>query len=692
MRRLARVAGLAAPIVMLALGLGAGWGPSLAWADDGPVPGAASQAEQPAQAKKPLKLDDVTVRGDTTLEGLQATSATVLDRSEIVDRIFVTPLDIVKQTPGVSINQYHQGGTAAAFQMRGFTSCSHGPDAAIFLDGVPLNETDGYADTNIIIPEEIERVEIVKGPASALYGNYASAGAIAFHTIKQGDFTRLKMQYGSFNTEDMVGVLARRDGNLDHVYAGEIYHTDGRQNNSSWDKQNGAARWTYKLSENLDATLGVRAFNSRWDSPGYINQKVYDSNPSQAVSDVNGGWKKREEVRGDVRYKLSENSKLMAYTWHVQQDFDRLYQNWVSPAQKVGSNYGDERFFQRQVSGTGMSYNYLGKILERDTRFVLGLDWMKEFETRERWNLTVGNGRTRGSKYQDFDIDLYTTALFTEANYQIFKPLRLVVGGRYDMFSGHLNERIPSGQYDSEGPNLFSPKAALIYTVVDNWDIYANYGKGFALPRDRDLWKRSYLDPAIRYQYETGLRAKPVKWSDFGLALWRLDTTNDFQPMLNDPNTLENAGETRRQGVEAEANFYPIKNVRLHFDYAYLDTEYLEFVDAGKDRAGNVLAGVPHNVFNVEVAYQPQLGLGARLNYRYVTDWWVDSANTVKADGFDTVNAQVSYRFDKRYKLALDVINVLDHKYAEYVGFTNGEKIYAPADPLSAYLTLTIDW
>lgn len=688
MRRLARAALLAALVLML----GAWRGAPPAWAEGPPAREPAAEAEKAEPAKKPLKLDDVTVRGDTTLDGLNATSATVLDRAEIVDRIYVTPLDIVKQTPGVTINQYHQGGTAAAFQMRGFTSCSHGPDAAIFLDGVPLNETDGYADTNYIIPEEIERVEIVKGPASALYGNYASAGALAFHTIKQGDFTRLKLQYGSFNTQDGVAVIARKDGKLDHVYAGELYHTDGRQNNSSWDKQNGAARWTYKLTDSLDATLGLRAFNSRWDSPGYINQRVYDINPNQSVNDVNGGWKKRAEVRGDVRYKLGETSKLIAYAWHHQQDFTRWYQNWVSPAQKAGSNYGDERYFQREVSGTGLSYNYLGNILERETRFVLGLDWMKEFENRERWNLTVGNGRNRGSKYQDFDIDLYTTALFSEFNYRIFKPLRLVLGGRYDMFSGHLNERLPSGQYDSNGPDIFSPKAALIYTVVENWDLYANYGKGFALPRDRDLWKRSYLDPAIRYQYETGLKARPVKWSEFGLALWRLDTDNDFQPKLSDPTTLENAGETRRQGVEAEANFYPFKHVRLHLDYAYLDTEYLKFVDSGKDRAGNRLAGVPQHVFNAEIGYQPDLGLGGRINYRYVTDWWVDAANTIKADAFYSCNAQVSYRFDKRYKLALDVINVFDNKYSEYAGFANGEKTYAPADPLSAYLTLTIDW
>jgi iron complex outermembrane receptor protein len=144
------------------------------------------------------------------------------------------------------------------------------------------------------------------------------------------------------------------------------------------------------------------------------------------------------------------------------------YQNWVSSAQKAGSNYGDERYFQRDVFGSGASYNYLGKVLDRDTRFVIGLDWMREFENRERWNLTVGNGRTRGAKYQDYDITLYTAGLYSELNYQVYGPLRMVVGSRYDMFDGSLTQRLPSGTWDRSGPEIFSPKAGLILTVAQD--------------------------------------------------------------------------------------------------------------------------------------------------------------------------------------------------------------------------------
>jgi iron complex outermembrane receptor protein len=686
-RKIAKDLGWTALVAALALCLAFNPIASQSWAAGKPEAKAASR-----EKKKAINLDEVVVRGDATRQTLEATSATVLDHDQIVDRVYTTPLDMVTLSPGISLQQYHQGGTAAAFQMRGFTSCSHGPDAAIFLDGVPLNETDGYADTNIIIPEEIDRVEIIKGPSSALYGNYASAGVVHFLTIKEGDFTRLKARYGSFNTQDAVFTMARRDGKLDQVYAGQLYHTDGYRDNSDWDKQNGAGRWTYRFSDRLDATLGMRVFNSTWDAPGYIPQQVYDSRPESAVSHVNGGKKKRFDGRMDVRYRLSDESKFIFYTWGYSQDFNRWYQNWLSASQKPGDNYGNERFFQREVFGAGASYNFKGKLLERQTSLILGLDFMREDDNRERWNLVVGDGRNRGSKYQDYNIKLNTLSLYGEFDYAVFKPLRLILGARMDSFSGDMDDKLPRESYDLDGPNVFSPKAGLVYTVIQDWELFANYGRGFALASDKNLFQDNNLNPAIRTQYELGMRAKPSQWADFVFSIWRLDTTDDIQPSLDDPSVLENAGKTRRQGVEAGINIYPAPDWYIHADYAYIDSEYLKFVKGGVSYDGNKLRNVPDHIANMEIGYKPALGLGGRLRYRYVADRYINEANTLTLEGHHVINAQASYTFNHKYRLELDVINLFDEKYSNYGSFTNGERVYAPEDPLSVYLTLRVNF
>jgi len=538
-------------------------------------------------------------------------------------------------------------------------------------------------------------VEIVKGPSSALYGNYASAGAVAFHTIKAGDFSRAKLRYGSFDTAEGVFSLARREGRLDQVYAGLLYHSDGYQDNSDWDKLNVAGRWTYQVSDRLETSLGLRAFSSTWDAPGYIPEPVYETSPDKAVSTVNGGEKDRREARFDVGYRLTDTSKLLFYGWTNRQDFTRWYQNWISEAQAPGSQYGDERFFQREVYGTGGSYNYSGQLTGREVKLVVGLDWMREEESRERWRLLVGQGRNRGPQYEDYDIVLNSTGIYAEGQVQLFNALRVILGSRYDIFSGDLDERLPlpGGEQSRNGPEIYSPKAGVVFTPGENWDFFANFSKGFALPRGTDLWKRSYLDPAIRTQYEVGLRNRPGGGIDWGVTIFRLDTTDDFQPSPADPTVIENAGETRREGVEVSLNFSPVDKIILHVDYAYMEAEYLDFVEGGVIRDGNRLPNVSRNIANASISLEPgERGWGARFSGRWVDDWYVDAANSIEADGYTTADAQLSFRFNTAYKLTLDVINLFDVAYAEYVGLANNVKTYAPADPLSAYLTLNVDF
>ncbi|MCI5142668.1 MAG: Plug domain-containing protein, partial [Candidatus Electrothrix sp. ATG1] len=192
--------------------------------------------EQQKDAAASTILDEVVVRGEVINTNLQSTSATVLGNEDIVDRVYVTPLDMVAQAPGISIVQYKQGGTAANFLMRGFSGNSHGPNTAIYVDGILLNEGDGYADTNTINPEEVERAELIKGPASALYGNYASAGTLSYYTKKRVDNQRVKLHYGAHNTYESNYVGGFSNEKTDYVFSLQNYHTDGYQDNSDWDK------------------------------------------------------------------------------------------------------------------------------------------------------------------------------------------------------------------------------------------------------------------------------------------------------------------------------------------------------------------------------------------------------------------------------------------------------------------------
>ncbi|MFZ1986048.1 MAG: TonB-dependent receptor [Desulfatitalea sp.] len=674
-----------------------GWAPPGFAADDAsPQP---VQAETVEPAKKAVQLDDVVVRGDLSQKNLEATSTTVLTNEEISNRVYETPLEIVGLVPGVSINQYKQGGTAASFQMRGFTRISHGADAAFYLDGIPLNEGDGYADTNVVNPEEIERVELIKGPVSPLYGNYASAGVLHFYTLKKVDHQHVKLLYGPDNTYEgnYVGGFTGEDGKTDHVYSFQTYHTDGYQDNSEWDKLNGAARITRHLTDALEARLSLRGFNSDWDAPGWLNKEQYENDPKQSANDTNGGSKDLVSGKIDLDYLLTSDSKILFQLWRYDQNFKRYYANseeGVAP----GANVGNLRDFDRLAYGAGASYNFVGDVLGRQLSFTAGTDYMMEQEDRKRWYLTAGNGRNKGAQYIDYNYDFESLGVYTDVNYQVVQPLKLILGGRYDHFAGELTDHLLNDQKSSmDETNIFSPKGGLLLSFLDErLECFGNYSRGFAMMSgfaEQAQYTQETWDPQIRTQYELGLRVKPVHWFSGQLIGFRLDTSDDF---IQDPVTLEyeNAGETIRDGIEVTLDFYAFDYGYLHGDYAYIDAEYDTYSTGGVSYDGNTLPGVPEDIVNVELGYNAPKGFGGWLRYHYQSGAVLNDANTMERDSWDKVDANVFYRFGAKpkYTLALEILNLFDETYASSVSYSGGNLLYSPGFPLCAYVSFTVDF
>ncbi|MGD9189039.1 MAG: TonB-dependent receptor plug domain-containing protein [Desulfobacteraceae bacterium] len=654
------------------------------------------QQDTQTQQEDVLTIDDVVVRGEVVNKDLEATSATVLTNEDIVNRVYITPLDMVTLSPGVAIHQYKQGGTAANFIMRGFRGNSHGSNTAIFLDGIPLNEGDGYADTNIINPDEIEKVELIKGPSSALYGNYASAGALAFYTKKRVDGNRFKLNAGAHNTYEanFVGGLSNAD--WDQVYSVQTYHTDGYQANSDWDRQNAAARITRHLTDNIDLRLSLRGFNSDWDAPGYINQAQYDRDPSQAVSETNGGGKDRVAGRVDLDYQVSADSKILFNVWGYDQEFWRWYANdptGLAP----GTIVGNLRNFSRSVYGAGVSYNVLADLLRRQLRLTIGSDYMVEDIGRERWRLLSDTGREKGPKFWDYDIDMETLAFYAQGSYQVVEPLRVILGARYDQFAGDLLDHLDNdNEFSMEDQGVFSPKAGIILTVLDNrFDLFANYSEGFALLpgfSEQAAFKQDDWEPQERVQYEGGVRARPADWFKAEIVAFSLETSKDF---IYDSVTDEyqNVGETTREGIEVKVDFYAFDFGYFHADYGYVDATYDSYEKGGVSLAGKTLRGVPENIYNAEIGYSPPSGLGGRLRYHYEDGFYLDDANAFESDSWDRLDTQIAFRFGNKatYMVALDIVNVLDETFADYTSGTTNKQ-YSPGLPLSAYLSFTMDF
>jgi iron complex outermembrane receptor protein len=676
-----------------------------------------------------VSMTEIDVRGTIRREELQSTTATVLTNKDVNSRIYYQPLDIIKQSPGVVVGFYGESGVAPSFQIRGFNAGHGGGDVTMYLDGIPLHDNGhatAYLDTGIIMPIEIESVEIIKGPSSVYYGQHAAGGSLPFQTIKGGNLTRVNLRYGSYNDINASGLLAREKDNLAHVYAFEVFHTDGYRPNSDWDKKNFSGRWTYKFSDSFSASFNIRAYQSEWDSAGYIS-KLYDNPKTGWVNDGsgqgNGGKRERYDGRLWANWFINDESQLTLYLYGTTLDHTRWQISRTSgSAAMLGS--GNEQTNTHKSWGTGLTYSFKGFLFDKISTATFGVTYMYEKEDpNQRYRLAWGKGRTRDALTSNVSYSLSNPSFLGEFTHQILDQLNIRLGARYDILKGdYVNNLANNGVVASSPKYTFlSPKVGLIYTPLDWLAIYANYGRGFSTPglstnATTGFYAGNAFDLSSREQWELGTRLSPLDWLDIELAGFIIKTKNDTS---YDAITETSApiGETTRKGIEFSLSARALQYLEFKANYAFTDAKYDKYFSGNaanySDYRGLRLANVPRQIANLELSYSPPIGFGGRLSWRYEGDSYlrnVPSHNVlgvpiagatparIKAQNKDVVDLQLNYKFNDNYRVVLDVINLFDKELYGSEGYPdptrNGHNdfTYSLRPPRTFYLGLEMNW
>ncbi len=381
-------------------------------------------------------LNDITVKGEAITDEQQPVSVTTLD-SEAIDKLYLQrPEEILNEVPGAEAGNYNQGGVANTFMLRGFSNGGHGGDAAVFIDGITLNEgeshADGYADMNVLIPLEIDHAEIFKGPSSALYGNFARGGILAFNTKKGGEYNKLRMEYGTFNTFNTQGAFGiKLNDRVHNNTAVQYFHTDGYQDNTDWLRGNLATRFSFKISDDLDMALSLRAHGSEWKGAGYIPEDQFedrDEAKKQAVNAENDGGRKRFYTeRFDIGYSINDQLKVLGWVYGTQQDFTRFAKFGYDKDGQTEKNY------DRKVFGSGASVNYKGTAGVFPFAAVGGVEYFKETTD---WHLWSTENRVRSAKKEDRTFEISNFSPFAQADIELTRFCRPMIAVRADSLGG----------------------------------------------------------------------------------------------------------------------------------------------------------------------------------------------------------------------------------------------------------------
>jgi iron complex outermembrane recepter protein len=559
---------------------------------------AALQAQQPTP---PPPRDTLHQHGDSltrrpiTLEAVTVT-ATPVRREEPGSAIHVSPrvlqqtpasdaYDLLRQTAGVEVHEQGQGpGFASDASVRGFSS-DHSTDLALWVDGVPNNEpvnghAEGYNDWNLLFPQAIQDLDVLKGPTSALYGNFAMSGVVNVRTVERMRGTSVWLDPGSYGRAEGVLLTGFDHDTTAGVFGVRGVREDGWRSHSDYRVGQGHARLVHRLTPGATLDAGVELYATGWNSPGYLTEDHFAARAYNIVANgTDGGFKRRAQERVSLRV-LVNPSLLWRTTVYATQGRWQLYLT-IPPAGGLTEGSGNQTEEEDQRHGFGMT-SALTWVLPR-TEITVGTEGRWDNSHYENWFTT---NRLRDSSQTLVAARQASGALFIQSSEDLTHHLRLTLGGRFD---GQDTRSAPlGGGASSHGKTLFSPKVGALYHLGIPVDFYANVSRGF---RQTD---GVITDPTLpfitEWAYETGLKLDTRRGSG-SIALFRMDVSNE---QTFNPVTLASTsgGASRRQGVELELQVPMTEAVSLSTDWTFNDARY---VTAARD-SQTILNGA--RVFN----------------------------------------------------------------------------------------------
>lgn len=668
-----------------------------------------------AWAEDGVNLDKITVKGEGMREADRSFTVNTIGRDTIGSQRWDNPLDIFEETPGVEVRSIQGGSVGDFVTIRGMTNGGHGGDLGFSLDGISLNEaeghSDGYADTQIVIPLEIESLTVYKGPVSPLYGNFARGGVMAFQTRKGGDYTDVHLSGGSWGTYDgQVAFGSQIDapllGPIQINGAVQGYETEGWRDNSRFTKMNLAARASYMVAEHSEIALSVRGHGARSYVPGNVSREQFEAGWDQrrAQSPIHAtqndyAEKTYNSLRLDFNHSFSDHLKLLTWAYRTNMFLSRFETDvpvTFDPAQCATLTTGTascqrELSHDREVTAFGVSLNGINDIAGIASNWVFGAEYYDE-ETTELMYRT--NSRDRGfvagttpRLHRNRDYVTETTALYGQIDLDINRYFRPTLGFRYDDIdqTGKRRPDIPGvdvlenrSDYDISN-SAFTPKLGVRSAITDSLELRASYAEGFATPSIAQRSDALSLDPVKFSQYELGISGTITPAVYFDLVYFMLKSTDEIiaNPANNDQ--LENIGETERSGFEGEIRYFPdaIPNLTMSAGFGFFDSEIKKNPSNGGALEGKEIPRVPEHVANLTLSYAPPSGLGGTLRWRTVGEMYVSNDNVGTYDGYDVVDATVFYTIPgnngRSTRWYLEVSNILDEKYADGPGGANGD-------------------
>ncbi len=631
------------------------------------------EAEKKPEAAAAARLSEVVVTATKTERGITdvPASVTIIGKEEIANMRVQKTEDLLRNVVGVDFKS-PAGPFTASVNLRGLPDTFAGGTTLILVDGLavePVMLINRRFAWSMVSPDDIERIEIVRGPVSALYGSSAAGGVINIIT-KKGDgkpSASVTAGYGSHNARSIDASAGGSLGALDVRLSASRFETDGYKayptaDSAWWGQVDLAGRdYTdekvgvdarYRLSDDQELSLGLRHFSKEgaWLG-GHPNYR----NDTQGVVTTLG-------YRQQIGERLNLKASLAHSDFDTRNTFDGYAWGMVDLA-LVDKSHEDEKAWQGELQADLR----LGDANTLTAGIAYGTG---------EWRISYAD--PAGIPYSVQSIKSRTQGYYLQDEHRFGDKVILTVGGRYDTFKYYDDVRNGVTKAESSD-NAFNPRVGLRYNPTQDTSFYVSAGTAF-LPAPNSLKYRSGgiwlnnpdLKPEDSVTYEAG-----ADWNIAGVkakaALFHTRYENKISSIWTGGKLqFQNLGEVTVNGAELGVETTLAKHWRPFANYTYTASEITKN-PSNPAWEGNTPAFTPKNKFNAGFVYDNPSWFTARVAGRYVDERYRDDANTEakKAGSFFVADAKISKRLSlggalKHLDISLAVNNLFDRKYSEF--------------------------
>ncbi len=630
---------------------------------------------------------DVTAKGEARLAPVVVTATrteeAAFDLPASIDRIGVDTIRDAR--PQINISE-SLGGVAGLLardrqnyaqdvqiSVRGFGARSTFGirGVRLYVDGIPATLPDGQGQITNVDLGSADRIEILRGPFSALYGN-SSGGVIQVFTEEGSGAPTLgaSVAAGSYGAVRFGAKASGAVGGVGYVVSGSMFRTDGYRDHSTAERNIGNAKLTWRDDVNRWTLLVNSVALPKAQDPLGLTRARFDADP-RSVDPVATTFDTRKTVDQTqlglvYERKIDAANSLRALVYSGHRSTEQFQAIPVGP-QASPLHSGGVIALGRDYRGTDLRWTAKTRVADAPVTLVAGIAYDALEEHRFGYQNFIGTTLgVQGALRRDENNDVANFDQYVQGSWQFALRWTLHAGLRHSSVRFKSQDQYVVGTNpDDSGSLRFNatlPVVGLMFAATTALHVYATAGRGFETPTLNELAYRPNgltglnlsLGPAKSDSYEVGVKTRN-DWGDVNVALFETRTSNEIATLSNvgGRSTFQNVGSTRRRGLEAAWSRNLRENLRAQLAYTRLDARYRDNfatctvtpcpVPNLTIPAGNRIPGIARDSLYGALAWAPPLGWRGGVEARALSRVWVNDGNSDAASGYAVVNANVGY-------------------------------------------------